>query len=68
MIFLRPMIIRSVDDGYRVTTDRYEYLRGFTRGENEEREAIFDRMEPAPPPEPAAPKPPAPDAAPPPPG
>ncbi len=46
MIFLRPVIIRSVDDGYRVTVDRYEYLRGYTRGEGPERENIYDRMEP----------------------
>jgi general secretion pathway protein D len=49
MIFLRPVIIRSVDDGYRVTIDRYEYLRGYTRGEGPEREDIYDRMQPVPP-------------------
>src|SRR5437016_6587672 len=49
MIFLRPVIIRSVEDGYRVTQDRYEYLRGYTRGEGPEREDIYDRMEPVPP-------------------
>jgi general secretion pathway protein D len=56
MIFLRPVIIRSVEDGYRVTQDRYEYLRGYTRGEGPERENIYDRMEPvpAPPREPPA--------------
>jgi len=47
MIFLRPVIIRSADDSYRVTQDRYEYLRGYTRGEGPEREEIYDRMEPA---------------------
>jgi len=50
MIFLRPVIIRSADDGYRVTQDRYEYLRGYTRGEGPEREDIYDRLEPAQPP------------------
>src|SRR6266545_4845041 len=55
MIFLRPVIIRSADDGYRVTQDRYEYLRGYTRGEGPEREDIYDRMEPAQPGPPAAP-------------
>src|SRR5882762_5769418 len=50
MIFLRPVIIRSVEDGYRVTQDRYEYLRGYTRGEGPEREDIYDRLEPVPPP------------------
>src|SRR6267143_1213642 len=49
MIFLRPVIIRSVEDGYRVTQDRYEYLRGYTRGEGPEREDIYDRLEPVPP-------------------
>ena len=49
MIFLRPVIIRSADDSYRVTQDRYEYLRGYTRGEGPEREDIYDRMEPVPP-------------------
>jgi len=56
MIFLRPVIIRSVEDGYRVTQDRYEYLRGYTRGEGPEREDIYDRMEPVPP---VPPQPPA---------
>src|SRR5205814_1260393 len=44
MIFLRPVIIRSADDGYRVTQDRYEYLRGYTRGEGPEREDIYDQI------------------------
>ncbi len=57
MIFLRPVIIRTVEDGYRVTQDRYEYLRGYTRGEGPEREDIYDRMEPAQPGPPAAPLP-----------
>ena len=61
MVFLRPVIIRSADDSFRVTTDRYDYLRAYTRGEGAEREAIFDRMEPSPP---ALPKPPAPGTAP----
>jgi general secretion pathway protein D len=72
MIFLRPIIIRSPEDGYRVTIDRYEYLRGYTRGEGPERENIYDRLEPVPPSPsapartapsaPAAPPPPAPAA------
>src|SRR6266704_4820395 len=57
MIFLRPVIIRTVEDGYRVKQDRYEYLRGYTRGEGPEREDIYDRMEPAQPGPPAAPPP-----------
>ena len=54
MIFLRPVIVRSAQDSYRVTTDRYDYLRAFTRGEGEDREALFDRMEPVVPREPPA--------------
>jgi len=53
MVFLRPMIVRSVEDGYRVTVDRYEYLRAYTRGEGPEREGIYDRLEPVPPAPPA---------------
>jgi len=63
MVFLRPVIVRSADDSFRVTADRYDYLRVYTRGEGEEREMIFDRLAPVRP-EPAAPKPPAPGAAP----
>jgi general secretion pathway protein D len=61
MIFLRPVIIRAPEDAYRVTVDRYEYLRGYTRGEGPEREGIYDRLEPLPPsPAPAPPSRPAP--------
>ena len=62
MIFLRPVIIRAPEDAYRVTVDRYEYLRGYTRGEGPEREGIYDRLEPVPP---ATPPPPRPSAVPP---
>jgi len=71
MIFLRPVIIRSPEDAYRVTIDRYEYLRNYTRGEGPERENIYDRLEPtqpmlALPPPPSAPPPgPSPSAPPP---
>jgi general secretion pathway protein D len=61
MIFLRPVIIRAPEDAYRVTIDRYEYLRGYTRGEGSEREGIYDRLEPTQPspsvPPPSAPAP-----------
>ncbi|HTQ72847.1 MAG TPA: type II secretion system secretin GspD [Burkholderiales bacterium] len=57
MIFLRPVIIRAPEDAYRVTIDRYEYLRGYSRGEGPEREGIYDRLEPVPPPPPAPPAP-----------
>jgi general secretion pathway protein D len=56
MIFLRPVIVRAPEDAYRVTVDRYDYLRGYTRGEGPEREGIYDRFEPAPP-GPSAPRP-----------
>ena len=59
MIFLRPQIIRTADDGYKITTDRYDYLRAYTRGDDAEREAIYDRQEPVAP-APAAPAAPAP--------
>lgn len=63
MIFLRPVIIRAPEDAYRVTIDRYDYLRGYTRGEGPEREGIYDRLEPVPPsPVPAPPSRPAPPA------
>ena len=57
MIFLRPIIIRAPEDAYRVTVDRYEYLRGYTRGEGPEREGIYDRLEPTPPTTPTPPRP-----------
>jgi len=63
MIFLRPVIIRTPEDSYRVTVDRYEYLRGYTRGEGPERENIYDRLEPVAP-SPAPPPPPRPAPAP----
>jgi general secretion pathway protein D len=44
MIFLRPLVIRSPDDGYRVTADRYEYLRGQTK--NAEQKDALDRIAP----------------------
>jgi general secretion pathway protein D len=68
MIFLRPVIIRSPEDAYRVTIDRYEYLRNYTRGEGPERENIYDRIEPVQPmlalPPPPGPAPSAPPPAP----
>jgi len=57
MIFLRPIIIRAPEDAYRVTVDRYEYLRGYTRGGGPEREGIYDRLEPTPPTTPTPPRP-----------
>src|SRR5262245_35857391 len=57
MIFLRPIIIRAPEDAYRVTVERYAYLRGYTRGEGPEREGIYDRLEPVPPSVPTPPRP-----------
>ena len=47
MVFLRPVTVRSAEDSYRLTTDRYEYMRAYTRGEGPEREGIYDRLAPA---------------------
>jgi len=65
MVFLRPVIIRSADDSFHLTTDRYEYMRSYTRGESPEREGIYDRLKPAQPVPPATPEiaPPAPSGA-----
>lgn len=49
MVFLRPTIIRSIDDGFRVTSDRYDILKlqsdKFIKEQNRE----IDRMHPVPP-------------------
>jgi general secretion pathway protein D len=58
MVFLRPTIIRTPEDGYRVTVDRYDYLRANTQEFDEERAARIERLAPvpvAPRPKPAAP-------------
>jgi general secretion pathway protein D len=64
MVFLRPTIVRSAEDGYRVTVDRYEYLRARTQDFDEERAGRIERLapvpveprpQPAPPPTPAPP-------------
>ena len=47
MVFLRPVIVRSPEEGYRVTLDRYDYLRLNTQFEGADREAIFNRLAPA---------------------
>lgn len=46
MVFLRPTIVRSSDDGYRVTVDRYDYLRTRTQDFDEERRALIERVAP----------------------
>lgn len=51
MVFLRPVIVRSVHEGYNVTVDRYEYLRALDKNPSAGREATFNRLAPkAPPP------------------
>lgn len=48
MVFLKPTIIRTIDDGYRVTTDRYEHIRAVNK--DLEQSPAFQRLQPAPPP------------------
>jgi general secretion pathway protein D len=63
MVFLRPTIVRSVQDGYQITVDRYEYLRTKTGKPDPEREQTLNRfapIPPAPPKENATKKPPEP--------
>ena len=57
MVFLKPTIIRTVDDGYRATTDRYDYIRAQTKEKEAERSHILDRFKPAQPPVEAPKKP-----------
>ena len=44
MIFLRPVVVRTPDDGYRLTADRYEYLRAQTK--TKPQEEALDRIAP----------------------
>jgi general secretion pathway protein D len=48
MVFLRPTIVRTAEDGYRVTVDRYEYLRAKTQEFDEERAGRIERLAPVP--------------------
>jgi general secretion pathway protein D len=56
MVFLRPTIVRTVQDGFNVTVDRYNYLRAKGKDRDEEGNAILDRLAPVVPP-PPKPKP-----------
>lgn len=48
MIFLRPTIIRTADDGFRMTTDRYNYIRAQGgKKETAERGELMERFRPA---------------------
>lgn len=56
MVFLKPTIIRTVEDHYRVTTDRYDYIRAQSE-EERQRSQQFERFRPVPPaPKPAEPE------------
>jgi general secretion pathway protein D len=44
MIFLRPVVIRGPDDGFRHTTDRYDYLRA--QPLNPQQKDALDRISP----------------------
>lgn len=44
MIFLRPIVIRGAEQGYRVTADRYQYLRNQPR--DQQQQEILDRLAP----------------------
>lgn len=50
MVFLRPTILRTIDDSYRLSSDRYEFIRGKTS--TQERSDIMNRLIPAAPPPP----------------
>lgn len=54
MVFLKPTIIRTVEDSYRLATDRYEYIRAQSAETERERAQQLDRMRPVPPPPPKA--------------
>ena len=49
MVFLRPTIIRTIDDSYRTTLDRYDYIRAQSRDADRERSQVLDRLRPQPP-------------------
>lgn len=53
MVFLRPTILRTIDDSYRLTADRYDFIRGKTS--SQEREDIMNRLVPTVPPSPKPP-------------
>lgn len=56
MVFLRPTIVRTAQDGFNVTVDRYNYLRAKGKDRDDEGNAILDRLAPVKP-LPPAPKP-----------
>ncbi|MBI3898587.1 MAG: type II secretion system secretin GspD [Gammaproteobacteria bacterium] len=46
MVFLRPSIIRTAEDGYRLTTDRYNAIRAQSDKNNNGPAELLDRFEP----------------------
>jgi len=46
LVFLRPLVVRSGDDNYAVTTDRYTYLRGVHGGLDAEATKRLERFRP----------------------
>ncbi len=47
LVFLRPVIVHTPEEGYRVTLDRYEYLRLHTGLASGKRGALIERFAPA---------------------
>ena len=54
MVFLRPTIIRTVDDSFRTTANRYDYIRGQTQEADATRRQLIDYFAPQIPTAPAA--------------
>lgn len=46
MVFLRPTIIRSDEDSFRTTTDRYQYIRAQNKDTERARSQLLDRFTP----------------------
>jgi len=46
MVFLRPVIVRSPEDGYNVTSDRYKYMRAQDQDKTKQRAEMLDRFIP----------------------
>ncbi len=44
MVFLRPIVVRGPEQGYRITADRYQYLRLQPR--DEQQQQVLDRLAP----------------------
>jgi general secretion pathway protein D len=46
MVFLRPTILRSVDDSFRMSADRYDYIRAQSKERDQQRLDLLDRLKP----------------------